>query len=295
MIDNDGMKRKSVHAIFFALTLLISTTNSFAEIYMVESMQQVQSMVEQTLERHVASDVLVAFDIDMTLTQPDHPALYYPAMMKYSTDFKEILSELNPAQRDLIITLCTQYPQILVDETHPEIVRNVQKMGFKTIALTATVTGNIKDKYGTVLRVVQSRYDMLDKFNINFSGSYSIDEVTFSDMPSHNGNHPVFYRGILFANGEKDETGKTQKTGKGSVLISFLKHVQINPKTIVMVDDRKSNLVDIENHLSMHNPDIHFIGIEFGGAFNYAPKNITSEEFRMFWQALADTAKTFIE
>lgn len=58
-------------------------SSAHAEIISVKTMKSVQARVEAALEIHRAEDVLVAFDIDMTLIQSDHPAVCYPAIKKY--------------------------------------------------------------------------------------------------------------------------------------------------------------------------------------------------------------------
>lgn len=253
-------------------------------------MQNVQQAVEKILTTNSPENVLVAFDIDLTLTQPDHPAIYYPTIYKHGHIFKEIMDKLDPAQRDLAITYIIKQPQILVDQAAPNVIGKLQSIGVKTIAFTACTTGHIKSVTGEKVRIEHIRYQTLESFNLNFSNTYPVDEIVFTHMLSHNGNHPSFYKGILFSNGEKDESGKTKKTNKGMVIISFLEKIPVLPEVIVMVDDRKHNLEDIETYLQQHYPKIKFVGIEYKAAYDYAPTDISAEDFRVFWQAMADEA-----
>lgn len=63
------------------------------------------------------------------------------------------------------------------------------------------------------------------------------------------------------------------------------------PKVVVMVDDKKSNLEDVQKVLTISHPDILFIGIQYQGEFVYAPKEISEADSTKFWQGLADQAK----
>jgi len=281
---------KFVLIIVFACTVVEVN----AAVINVDDMKQVQTKIEKLVRRTAASEMLVAFDIDLTLTQPDQPALYYPMIKKHKAIYNQIMSELTPAQRDLTLTLAVQQPQILIDQLSPIIVRNIQGLGLKTIAFTAAGTGTLQYKSGEILRIENERYKALEKLSINFSKSFATEEIVFRGMPSHNGNYPVFYKGILFSNGEKDESGKTKKTSKGSVLVAFLEHLQLEPKFIVLIDDKMGNLLDVEQYLWLYNPEIKFLGIEYRGAYDYAPKDIGAEEFRQHWQSEADRAKILL-
>jgi hypothetical protein len=97
----------------------------------------------------------------MVLTQPDHPAVYYPTLMKYAKVYKKILGSLSAEQKDFANTLTTQnYPQKFVEEETPEVVKRIEEKGIKVIAFTATLTGkfnNTKDK------IIALRRDILQK------------------------------------------------------------------------------------------------------------------------------------
>lgn len=249
-------------------------------------MRDVQIKIDKLLEHNSPSEVLVAFDIDMTLTQPDHPAVYYPVLKKYYDSYKQIMSELTPSQRDLAATLSLLLPQKLVEDINSTVVNNLQQQGLQTMAFTASLTGSLKNDTGNIVRIEQIRYDSLQQFNINFSKTFAIEEIIFTDMPVYHGSHPVFYKGILLANGEKGIANK------GSVLIAFLKRIHNVPKAIVMIDDKLQNLKDIQIFLQQHNPDIKFLGIEYQGALNYMPQEISKEDFELFWQNMAQKAKS---
>ena len=58
-----------------------------------------------------------------------------------------------------------------------------------------------------------------------------------------------------------------------------------------MIDDKKKNLDDISAFLAKYFPQIQFIGIEYLGSREYAPSDVSEEDFKKFWQELASKAK----
>ena len=307
------LKRK-IFKILFVLILLTACKKE-DPIIPVHSIHEVQAQVDELLKTQRAEDILVVFDVDMTLTQPDHPATYYPAVKKFKTFIKNIFASLTPTQRDIALTLTTKLAQRLIEKDSPKIVKSMQGKGVQVIAFTASLTGHKNDNKS---KTIFKRRDALHNMGFDFSFQQMVRE--------HNGCHwsriafekyadgyPMFYQGILCANGENNGIGK------GKVLVAFLSecspkicdhkshilfrqdtHVEAHhckapsvyePKVIVMVDDKKANIEDAKSVLATSHPNILFVGIEYQGAFDYAPKNISEADFIKFWQSLADQAK----
>jgi len=262
-----------------------------AKMIPLKTMESVQKKIESVLKTHKAEDILVAFDIDMTLIQPDHPAVSYSALKKYQDTFRLVFERLSPEQRDMVNTLIVRtIPQKRVEESTPQIVGNLQETGIKAIAFTATLTGKVsayKDE------TIFFRYKQLQEAGIDFlKSSKGFPKcISFSDFPQYVGSYPMFCHGILSSNGER-------KISKGETLVAFLKHISCEqvrtsgyvPKVIILVDDRKKNLLDVEKNLKAYNPVIQFTGIEYQGAYSYAPHPVSREEFQSFWEGMAEKA-----
>ncbi len=293
------------------LLILLTACKEEGKIMSVKSIHEVHAKVDEILKTQKPEDVLVALDIDMTLTQPDHPATYYPALKKYYKVFKNIFKNLSEAQKDVALTLTTSLPQRLVEKDSPKIVKDMQTKGVHVIAFTATLSGSWKDSKN---KTIFKRRDKLQTmgFDFSFSGRVVLYEnwpknvdgcpiryhgrvVTYMDFPKYVDGYPMFYHGVLCSNGENSGIGK------GKVLEAFLEHASCDeyptyyidymPKVVVMVDDKKSNFEDVQKVLVISHPEIQFVGIEFQGAFDYAPKDISEADFTKFWQGLADQAK----
>jgi hypothetical protein len=101
----------------------------------------------------------------------------------------------------------------------------------------------------------------------------------FNDFPLYNNFKPVFYKGLLCSNGEKNSANK------GDVLINFLNVQKYCPKFVVMIDDRKQALVDVEVSLKSFDPKIQFLGINFLGAQKHIHP-IDEQNFTAFWKYL---------
>ncbi len=246
-----------------ALTIV---SNAHAEIISANSMDDIQKIIEESEEKNL----LVVFDVDMTITQPNHPAAFYPSLITYKEIYKNIVDALTPEQKDLMSTLTLDQPQILVEENTPSVIANLQAK-YKTIAFTAVLATQ---------EAVDRRIKTLNILGIKFA--QDIGDMNFSDIKSHHGQHPLFRQGILFGNGEVH--------GKGTIFCAFLKRLQSLPKMVVVIDDRKKHLEDIQKALSEHKIDLRFLGIEYKGAFARSG-NITKEEFKDFWMNLASRAK----
>ncbi len=275
--------------------------------------------MDELLLQHTANDCLVAFDIDMTLLQPDHPAVYYPNLRKHVDVYKAIMATLSPAERDRKATLTVQIlPQRLVEQDTPAIVRSIQAKGVPTLAFTASLGGPLlpfavchSAAYIPVFDDLPSlestplvgipqkvaaktlealRFEILKSFDFDFDGVFKTDSMIFDEIPAHNHQHPLFFKGILCANGEQ---GKG--SDKGSVLVAFIKRLQLSPKVIVLVDDRMPNLEAVDRALKNYDPSIQFLGIEYQGAFEYAPESISEEAFRAFWEDFASQAKITLQ
>ena len=226
------------------------------------------------LKRHIASydpkDVLCAFDIDMTLLQPEHPSLYVPNVRKYFKIYQSIRKKYPTLDTTLTFLYSFLCPQRIVD---PEIYSVLESIPSKKIALTATLTG----PFLQFDRLDVLRYKHLKEQGISFEGNFNNEDFVLEECPSYRTHYPSFYKGVLCSNSEKGNTTK------GTVLCAFLRKLNWIPKCIVLVDDRVKNLRDVYNDLKKNFPSIKFIGIEYLGAHNYCPTTTTEAEFEQFW------------
>ena len=237
--------------------------------------------VHQTIDYHLveAPTALAAFDVDMTLTVPQHPACHYPNMKKHYTVLKKLLEPLSEVEEDRTQTLAIQAPgQQLAEANTPAIIKAIQQQGVTTMAFTASLTGDLVG----LGDLKERRFQDLQALDMDFRAAFTFQELLLHEIPAHNDNHPAYHQGILYANSSRGASNK------GAVLVAFLQRVGWKPQHIVMVDDLLKNLTDIAQALATWDPAVQFVGIEYHGAKTYASKDITEEHFVGYWQEIID-------
>ena len=246
-------------------------------IMAVKNMQAVQARITQRVTS--PDTTLVAFDVDWTLTVSPHPALHCPNMAAHQKVLDKILARLNEIDQDKVCTLAVQaYGQQLVEPNIPTILQAVQQQGIKTMAFTASLVGQLP----ALGHLTQRRFQDLQALGIDFRQAFAAQEVVLTTLPAFNENYPTYHQGILYANNGRGQNNK------GNVLVTFLKKMGYQPQLIIMVDDLAENLVYIQQALATFNPTIQFLGIEYRGAKDYAPKTIDQEAFTAFWEQVAE-------
>jgi hypothetical protein len=258
-------------------------SNAKFELIKVTTIKEIKNILSCNLEQYAIDQCLLAFDIDLTLTHPQHPAVCMLNMKKYSTVLEQITADLTSEQSDVMFNLSVMAaPLETVENDTTEIIRSLQQQGTKVIALTAGLVGAIRN----VNNMEQWRFAQLKQLGLDFSQSFiDLQDITFTKLPNYRGNHPRFYKGILLANGGKGQSSKA------ATLIAFLNRVYFTPKLIVLVDDRRKILNEVAVILKEYNKEITFIGIEYTASSTYSLGEIEFEVFKNFWQNLASLAK----
>ena len=253
------------------------------------TMEEVHQHIDYYLQEvQEASGMLTAFDIDMTLTTPKHPACYYPNMQQHKSVisrhmlFQRVFSCISKTEEDKVLTLGTQLPaQQLIEEATPALIASLQERGVKAIALTASLSGGVVG----LENLKRRRFERLKQLGIDFSKTFPHEDILFSEFPPHNNHYPIYHQGILYAN------GANKATNKGAVLVALLKKVAWRPRQVVLVDDLVGNLRAVEQALAAFDPTIQFIGIEYHGARAYAPEGITKSGIITYWKNIISQVK----
>lgn len=247
-----------------------------AEITEVSNMQKASSYFEQANK-----ETLVVFDIDMVLIQPSDPAFQMPTMKKFHPVAKRVMKELSEENLMFFLTLmCTNSPAILVESSTLNILNNLKAKNVPTIALTGNLTGPFEH----IPSMEAWKTNCLSELGIDFTQTApSQNPLVLDDIAPYHGAHPIYFRGVLFANG--------LHTSKGDVLVSFLKKTKLCPATVIFIDDRKNNLEDVEKTLQKFNPSIKYQGLHYLGAETTPTPAISEQEFTTRWETLANKAK----
>lgn len=253
-----------------------------AEIIPIEQIKDLEAKVQELLVNHKAENILVGFDVTMTITHPQEAAAFYHNIVKYKDIYKDLMAPLSKESKDKVLTAIQVNPPVLVEPNTPEIIKSLQDKKVKTIAITAVLSGVLNEGGEASQNIV---YNQLNDLGVDFENSFNTSEIIFTEVDEYNSNHPVFYKGILVTNGEGNINGK------GEVLVSFMKSNNFSPEVIVMIDDKLKNLENMEAALKAYNANIKFVGLEYKKSTTLPAPNISAEDFKKFWQDLINKYK----
>lgn len=180
----------------FMLTLLLWNIPCDADMHTACSMESVQKLVEDQLVSCDPKDILVLFDVDMTLIQPKDPLLGMVAMVRHKEILRHTLQPLSAHEKTLLLNLivCEGNMQ-LVEKATPHVVQALQNQDIPCFALTASMIGALEN----VKCLEETRFQTLKQFGMDFRG---VCKIQMDGL----------YKGILFSQGHS----------KGNILREFL-------------------------------------------------------------------------
>lgn len=262
--------------VFFGLLFLLEPLPQFATIESIHSIGAIN------FTNIPENQVLAVFDIDDTLTIL-HEGAFQRLNFKFHhvEIFNEIMKPLSVEEKLIAFTLpLLMTPGDLIEIQTPEVIKNLQEKGVRTIALTAAMAGKIGDVF-----IEDQRIAELKRSKIDFSSSFpDLQERIYSNFRAPIiGSYPLFKRGIIFSN----------DNDKGAVLVEFLKTISWLPDLILFVDDRIDHLYSVEKELYLFNPNIQFKGYHFQTDLNVY-KEVDPEHFKEKWLQCVEQAKEIL-
>lgn len=255
--------------------MLLSSTIS-AEIIEIHQLKE----LEKPFSAPLKSTDWVLFDIDYTLTEPQHPILQMSVIKHNKQRFKEELATFTPEQKDLVpILMVTQFPSKLIDCDLPWVIRKL-KDDCTVLGFTAADTSVV----GDVGAVPQWRQKELKRLGIDFSPNPKTSQlpnknIEFTQFSPFRGTFPIYQNGILYAN---------VNHSKGEVLAAFLDKTAQKPTKVIFIDDTLENIRGVE--AEMKNRGIPFLGVHYRVPANESV-NITESEWRAVWDKIHDRAE----
>lgn len=235
--------------------ILMAATQALCGIFPIEQIHESESYLVDA-----DKETLVLFDIDLTLSQPSEPAAQMPNIVRHKDVFKQLLESARPPTGDILTAVTTWSPHILIEEETPHVVARIAKRTIPMIAFTAACTST-----------KGWRHKDLKRLGYDFSQTFEKTELA----------SPCFSNGVLICGDE----------AKGSVLIDFLRAMDLKYKKIIFIDDRENNLLSVQEALSQHYPQTTFVGLHYKGANNYPSKAVDKKEFRSVWKSIIASAE----
>lgn len=259
---------KTLLSLIFTLNL----TFLFADHAQISSFKELEEELEKSDEK-----TLIVFDVDEVLiTTEDHfihpyaDKAFFPLVQQVET---EAASEEEKRVVEEKLSLCMLLPKrILIEESAPSLIKNLQQKGIKVIALTSCPTG----AFGIIPKVERWRIEHLHSLNISFASSFpKIERCFINDLAISGKPSPLFEQGVLFSKGYK----------KGDVLSAFFKQFNFYPRKVIFIDDLNENLESVKTSLQPLN--IEFKGYQYAGAkrfFKTVDEEVLNYQFNHLMQ-----------
>ena len=218
---------------FFVICLFVISSALFAEIIEIKHFNEI--------EKYALDDTLVILDIDNTLLMPAQE-LGSDQWFRYRLDCYRKEGKTYPEALEFALPEWEAIQNItdvlVVEETTPEVIRNLQKL--ERVRIIGLTTRGL----ALAMRTVQQ----LDKVGIDLS----VSAPTKDEIPLLNPHAILFRKGVLFTAG----------THKGRGLQKLLAKLEYMPKKIVFINDKRGNLRQLEEGVNeLHIP---FIGLRYG-------------------------------
>ncbi len=268
-----------------AVVSMLTSSKLNANTLKCESIQTAQEILQDLSKKYRPQDILICFDVDLTLTVTTEVAAQWPSIQNHKRIFKSIFQSLNPFEGNTLLNLSTKTQSpVLIEERAPKIIQSLIAKGAKVIALTDSMTGRL----GGIESVADWRVDALERLGVDFKSSFpNTESLQLDSFTGQTERHPEFTRGVLLT-----DSGGHQDVTKGSVLVAFLKAMNYKPKVVILFDDRAKYFEVVESSLQSFDSSIQFIGVEYTGGLTFSTGSVTPQEFETFWLDLAQKAKS---
>lgn len=237
-------RKKSKFSIVLYLVLL---TPAFC-LAKVVTTYSLDSPITKTIEEWADQDTIVFIGLDDVLFTPE------ASMFRYNSPYRNFIQELianlgkMPANKQLVETWYSQRKLRLVEAGWPEFIEHLQAKGARVYGLCA-IPIYIKDMDKKILEEVRV-------LGINFT-----DEINKNKMVKifeQDGWQSVFYNGILFSG----------PLSKAKAIVDFMKTSKLAPKKVVVFDNAKYIIKQIDKSLKVF--DMDFYNIEYLAASQQA-------------------------
>jgi hypothetical protein len=236
--------KKSIN--FFLFIVLFIASHAYVSDKTITS-KVIESKNISCLLENDEANTLFAFDLDDTVFYGKNSL---SRTNWFETSLKNMLAK-GQTKEEAFKTLLPFYVVVqdhaklrIIDNRLPQIFKTLKEKGSTLIGLTARTPA-----------LYSSTVEKLHSMNISFSKN------DFLNTPySFDTNKQVWLKdSIIFCNG----------SNKGKMLKSFLKQAKekgVTFKKVIMIDDTKRHVIDVQNELS--SLDIDYLGIHYTGAEN---------------------------
>ena len=227
------------------------------EIIQIDTFEALSKYIENL---NLSKRDLVIFDVDMVLTVPRNPIFQIENLKKFRSQFKAFRSQIPSKYKDLMLLFFVlDSPQQLSDDRMPDLVDFVYEKAhqlFLSSLLTGRFSNMISAAEWRAFSLASAKYKIYDT---------DIDRAIYKHFPEHFGSYPMRSGNLILTNGEG--AGVT----KGKLVLTYIKEKRLSLSRVILIDDRRYNLVDVHDRLQSIFPHIQFVGIDYKGAYKEYP------------------------
>lgn len=246
-IGCENLDYMMVYRFFLSMMSILFATNVAGDIRKIHSFRQASQVLASA-----DHSTLVLFDVDATITVPGSPMLWANVIKNHSQWLEQLYDEVfkkSERSKEYLQSIWQdQEIPALVESDIVHIIANLQERKVPVFALTAIMTGS----HYSISSLTEWRYAKLKQVSIDFTHEDFSDHV-FTNLPVHNEQYPLFYKGILFST----------VVSKGDVLGAFLDRIEWEPTLVIFFDDNLMRVQEVESEMTKRK--IPFIGYHYHG------------------------------
>lgn len=238
------IRRLSAHLLAIWISLFSWIQLSWGQITEIQSIFEIQPQVD--------SETWVLVDLDNTLIHPSGQVgshQWFDALLRLC--LKEFQPEVAYRKAGMIwVNAQSNLKMGPVEPKIPEWISNFRKSGAKVLALTAR---ELSLKEITFRHLSSAGIDLSVGSDLKGDPHLSHEQIFLKDKHQL-ANDVLYSNGVIFAG---------YQTPKGQVLLELLKVWKYKPKKIIFVDDRRENVVSLEEYLK-RSSKIQYDGYRLG-------------------------------
>lgn len=229
---------------FLLKLLLILIMLPYTSYAIIIPTYSINSVTVKNLFEKIDGSSLVLINIDDTIITPRSN------MFRYANPYGGFVEELASLKKyhsnmdEVIAKLLLQRQVMLVEANWSKFIDKLKNSGTLVFGFT-----QINPACRRIENYEEWQYEQLSKLGIKFTDKVNNKEILKFDETDK--RSPIFYKGIIF----------TDFLNKAQALYEFMRITNILPNNIIIFENRKSELHDIDNFLK--TIDLNYYGIEY--------------------------------
>ncbi|WP_250311557.1 DUF2608 domain-containing protein [Rickettsia endosymbiont of Oedothorax gibbosus] len=204
----------------------------------------IDSVTVKNLFEKINGSSLVLINIDDTIITPKSNMFRYANPYAGFTEELAALKKYRSNIDEVIAKLLLQRQVMLVEANWSKFIDKLKSSGALVFGFT-----KINPACRRIENYEEWQYKQLSRLGIKFTDKVNNKEILKFD--ENDKRSPIFYKGIIFT----DFLNKTQ------ALYEFMRITNILPDNIIIFENKKSELNDIDNFLKI--VDLDYYGIEY--------------------------------